>query len=110
MSMNPNLEAPAFAVDDREAVDAFSPPAASDDGSQSWLEPSTEYLAPGLSLAFPFSQSEDVSLLSFLPSKDFADKLLERYWISVDPLAKSVHRHTFERQYAQFWSDVLVRW
>lgn len=108
MSLNPKLEAPAYAVDEREANVGFSPPAASDDGSQSWLEPSADYLAPGLGLSFPFSQSEDLSLLSFLPSKDFADRLLERYWIAVDPLAKSVHRQTFERQYAQFWNDVSV--
>lgn len=106
--MNPatSMDAPSYAIEPPEEFSPFSPGAISDDGSQSWLEPSAEYLAPGLGLTGPMSITEDTTLLTFLPSKDFADKLLERYWLSVDPIAKVVHRPTFERQYAQFWTDV----
>lgn len=103
MRMNPSVEAPSFVLEPTEEM-AFSPSANSEDGSQSWLEPSADYLAPGLGPSVP--SSDDVTLLSFLPSKDFSDKLLERYWIAVHPIARCVHRPSFEKQYQQFWQEV----
>lgn len=103
VQMNPDIKLPSYVTESLEES-PFSP---GSDDSQSWLEPSDDYIAPGLGLAFPLgSQPEEVSLLTFLPSKDFADKLLERYWTAVDPIVKAVHRPSFERQYTQFWNEV----
>lgn len=44
--------------------------------------------------------------MDFLPTKMAADRLMEQYWYAVHPIAKILHRQTFERKYTQFWSDV----
>jgi hypothetical protein len=41
-----------------------------------------------------------------LPSKNVADSLLNHYWIAVHPVARVLHRPTFERQWASFWQQV----
>lgn len=105
--MNPQLEAPSFALESTENM-ISSPSPGYDDETMSFMEPSSDYLAPGLTVAGTFSASEDLSLLSFLPSKDFADKLLERYWVAVHPIARAVHRPSFEKQYQQFWREIAT--
>ena len=37
-----------------------------------------------------------------------ADTLLKRYWVAVHPIAPTVHRQSFERQYASFWKDIAT--
>lgn len=44
--------------------------------------------------------------MDFLPSKFAADNLLQRYWLAVHPIAKVVHRQSFEKRYDSFWEDV----
>lgn len=47
-----------------------------------------------------------VSLISFLPSRELANTLMHEYWLRVHPLARVVHRMSFERQFLQFWQAV----
>ena len=83
-----------------------SSPSHSSEANQPYLEPSAEYIAPGAGLLFSAGTSEELSLITFLPSRDFADKLVTQYWFAVHPIARIVHRQSFERQYAQFWQEV----
>ncbi|KAJ4249475.1 hypothetical protein NW762_012332 [Fusarium torreyae] len=44
-------------------------------------------------------------LLSRLPDRNVADRLLSRYFASMSPSQHIVHRPTFTKQYAKFWQD-----
>lgn len=44
--------------------------------------------------------------LTFLPTRATADKLLERYWVSVHPVARTLHRPTFAQRYETLWELV----
>ncbi|KAJ4141340.1 hypothetical protein NW768_000551 [Fusarium equiseti] len=44
-------------------------------------------------------------LLSRLPDRRVADRLLSRYFASMSPSQHIVHRPTFTRQYTKFWQD-----
>lgn len=46
--------------------------------------------------------------MSHLPAKVLVDKLIAHYWIAVHPIAKAVHRPSFERQYERFWYNLNV--
>ena len=48
------------------------------------------------------------SLIDFLPSKLAADRLLSQYWFAVYPIARIVHRPSFERRYENFWNEVQM--
>ncbi|KAI5461265.1 hypothetical protein BGZ63DRAFT_414072 [Mariannaea sp. PMI_226] len=52
-------------------------------------------------------------LLSFLPERQVADRLLMRYFGSMSPSQHIIHRPTFTRAYAKFWQnpdDVSWHW
>lgn len=72
---------------------------------QSWLAPSRDYVAPSSSFFFA-PGVEKTSLMTHLPSKVLVDKLVTHYWIAVHPIARTVHRPSFERQYNTFWTHV----
>ncbi|KAF5659180.1 hypothetical protein FHETE_9529 [Fusarium heterosporum] len=44
-------------------------------------------------------------LLSRLPDRNVADRLISRYFASMSPSQHIVHRPSFTRQYAKFWQD-----
>ncbi|CAG7557749.1 unnamed protein product [Fusarium equiseti] len=44
-------------------------------------------------------------LLSRLPDRKVADRLLSRYFASMSPSQHIIHRPTFTRQYTKFWQD-----
>lgn len=48
------------------------------------------------------------SLLTLLPAKPAGDRLLEHYFAAVHPIARCVHRPSFEAQYAGFWEELAV--
>lgn len=50
--------------------------------------------------------SHDYTLVDFLPSKAAADRLMQQYWDAVYPVARIVHRPSFEKRYQAFWDDV----
>jgi hypothetical protein len=46
------------------------------------------------------------TFINFLPTRDIGDRLLQRYWDAVHPIARCVHRQSFEKQYASFWQNI----
>lgn len=44
--------------------------------------------------------------MSYLPSQNVADNLLNQYWNCVHYMCRLLHRPTFERQYISFWQQV----
>ncbi|KAK2750572.1 hypothetical protein FQN57_002643 [Myotisia sp. PD_48] len=75
------------------------------EGKDSCFQPGPSYIAPRSDLFFG-GGARKTSLADYLPTKPAADKLILHYWLAVHPVAKIVHRPTFERQYGEFWSDV----
>ncbi|KXH65470.1 fungal specific transcription factor domain-containing protein [Colletotrichum salicis] len=68
-------------------------------------EPSDEIEAPDLVLFsrnMPRSREE---LLKLLPERKIVDRLIMRYFSSRSPSQHIVHRPTFVKHYARFWSD-----
>ena len=47
-------------------------------------------------------------MIDFLPSKIITDQLLAQYWLAVHPVARLLHRPSFEERYNAFWSDVSM--
>jgi hypothetical protein len=73
--------------------------------SVSFLDPGPTFIAPRSDMIFGLS-NHDHTLLDFLPTKAAADKLIKHYWDAVHPVARIVHRPSFEKRYKQFWEDV----
>ncbi|OAX82561.1 hypothetical protein ACJ72_03090 [Emergomyces africanus] len=73
--------------------------------NESLFTPGPSYIAPHSDFFFGGGERK-YSLADFLPSRAAADRLLQQYWEAVDPIAKIVHRPTFEQQYENFWLDV----
>ena len=68
-------------------------------------KPASDFIAPSSSFFFA-PEPQKTSFMMYLPSKNVADSLLNHYWIAVHPLARVVHKPTFERQWATFWQQV----
>lgn len=79
-----------------------------DDTSASYLEPSSDYIAPSTGILFSTVSLDEASLIHFLPSRRLTDHLLNQYWLAVHPIARIVHRPTFERQYNRFWDTIAA--
>jgi len=45
-------------------------------------------------------------LEAHLPARAVVDRLIANYWVHVHPIARTVHRPSFERQYQKFWIRV----
>lgn len=70
-----------------------------------FLRPGTSYIPP--TSGYFFGQViESPSLSNFLPSRPTGDKLIMRYFEAVHPIARCVHRPSFEPIYASFWDEV----
>jgi hypothetical protein len=70
-----------------------------------FLRPGASYIPP--TSGFFFGQvGQSPPFISLLPQRDVADRLLERYWVAAHPIARCVHRPSFEQQYASFWGNV----
>ncbi|PWY71791.1 hypothetical protein BO94DRAFT_560245 [Aspergillus sclerotioniger CBS 115572] len=60
---------------------------------------------PSVGLVFGSAQSSKL-LIDFLSPRFVADKLLERYWVAVHPVARILHRPTFAQWYETMWELV----
>lgn len=70
-----------------------------------FLKPGESYLAP--TSGFFFGQSsQSPSFISLLPAEEFGHRLIQRYFDAVHPIARCVHRPSFEGMYNSFWDDV----
>jgi len=47
-------------------------------------------------------------LIDFLPSRLAADRLIKQYFTAVHPIAQTVHRPSFEKEYENFWDEVSL--
>ena len=74
---------------------------------KSYIGPGPDYIAPASSFFFP-GTNMNTSLMDYLPSKNAADQLVGQYFHAVHPLARIVHRPTFESQYALFWGHIAT--
>lgn len=72
----------------------------------------TPYLLPGPAYIVPtagffFGQTTHVSgLLEKLPHRPVTDRLIQAYFIAVHPVAKIIHKPSFEIEYESFWNSV----
>lgn len=73
-----------------------------------YLQPSSEYIAPDSGFLFMPGQAHEATLAHCLPPKPVTDSLIAQYWTAVHPVARTVHRPSFERRYDIFWSDVAT--
>lgn len=72
-----------------------------------WLRPGPAYIAP--SSGFFFGQGTNrASLIDYLPSRFAADLLIKQYFAAVHPIARIVHRPTFEKEFVTFWDEVSL--
>jgi len=71
------------------------------------VSPGSDYIAPSSSFFFA-PEPQRTSVMSFLPSKPMADRLLVHYWESVHYMCRIVHRPSFEREYASLWETVVA--
>lgn len=87
-------------------MDAMSTVSGGSNGSlPDFLRPGESYIPP--SSGFFFGQSAEVqSLESSLPTREAADRLLQQYFHAVHPVARCVHRPTFENDYQGFWEEI----
>jgi hypothetical protein len=70
-----------------------------------FLKPGDSYLAP--TSGFFFGQfAESPTLLSLLPPIELGHRLMHRYLEAVHPIARCVHRSSFEGIYTSFWEEV----
>ncbi|KAH7376038.1 fungal-specific transcription factor domain-containing protein [Plectosphaerella cucumerina] len=75
-----------------------------------FLRPSSTYLAPSSGLFFGgqgFGNQGLPSLESLLPARQAGDYLLRQYFAAVHPVARVVHRPSFEADYEVFWGEVM---
>lgn len=82
----------------------FSDSAGSDQSLPDYLRPSASYIPPTSGVFFG-QVVQSPSLLSFLPTKPAGDRLLEHYFDAVHPIARCVHKPSFEAQYEGFWEE-----
>lgn len=69
--------------------------------------PGHGYLAPSSSLLLG-SAPQRASLVHYMPSKPIADKLVMQYWEAVHPIARIMHRPSFEAKYATYWNQIAM--
>ena len=70
-----------------------------------FLRPGASYIAP--TSGYFFGQvAHSLSLEQSLPTKDVGDRLMQRYFDAVHPIARCVHRPTVESLYQNFWQEV----
>lgn len=72
-----------------------------------FLRPSASYIPPTSGLFFG-QVVQSPSLENLLPTRAAGDRLLQHYFDAVHPIARCVHRPSFEGQYGTFWEDATA--
>lgn len=71
-----------------------------------FLRPTAAYIPP--TSGFFFGQTgHPPSLLHLLPPKFVGDGLMNRYFAAVHPIARCVHKQSFQTLYENFWLEIL---
>jgi hypothetical protein len=88
-------------------LDTMSDGSAAEMSIPDFLRPSAQYIAP--TSGFFFGQVvEQPSIMSFLPSRAAADRLMTQYFVSVHPIAPCSHRPSLEKTYTTFWDEITA--
>ena len=74
--------------------------------TQSFLQPSAAYLAPNLDI---LSIGAKHDLMSYLPPRHVSQIVLRQYWISVHPVARVLHRPSFETRWQTFAENLNAK-
>jgi hypothetical protein len=82
-----------------------APGASFERDAASWFAPGQDYIAPTSSFLFA-PGAEGAPVEARLLPRDHIDHLVAYYWEAVHPIARTVHRPSFERQYQHFWVNV----
>ncbi|KAK1726747.1 fungal-specific transcription factor domain-containing protein [Colletotrichum acutatum] len=77
----------------------------SGDSIPDFLRPGESYIPPSSGFFFGHTP-EALSLDRRLPQKEAADRLTQQYFAAVHPIARCVHRPSFEAEYVNFWDEV----
>ncbi|KUI61624.1 hypothetical protein VP1G_08802 [Cytospora mali] len=85
----------------------FSDSNGSDQSIPDYLRPGASYIPPTSGVFFG-QVVQSPSLLTFLPTKPAGDHLLEHYFEAVHPIARCIHRSSFEAQYESFWEEAAA--
>ncbi|KAL9131656.1 MAG: hypothetical protein Q9217_000467 [Psora testacea] len=87
-----------------------TPPGTFDTGittpTASFLRPSPSYLAPNLNL---FASGTSDELINYLPPFPTSTRILKQYWESVHPVARILHRPSFETRWQAFADDLKAK-
>jgi hypothetical protein len=70
-----------------------------------FLQPGPSFITPCSDMLLGSSMS-DATLFDLLPMRAAADKLVQRYWDACHPVARILHRQTFEKKYEILWDSV----
>jgi hypothetical protein len=70
-----------------------------------FLQPGPSFITPCSDMLLGSSMS-DATLFDLLPMRAAADKLVQRYWDACHPVARILHRQTFEKKYETLWDSV----
>jgi len=70
-----------------------------------FLGPGPNYIAPQSGFFFGKGIHQN-TIIEFLPSKIVSDRLIQQYFVAVHPVARVVHRPSFEQSYEVFWSEI----
>jgi hypothetical protein len=73
--------------------------------SMTFLEPGPDFIAPRSDMLLGADTQND-TLLDVLPTRSATDKLMHQYWVSCHPVARIVHRPSFEQRYEFLWNSV----
>lgn len=68
------------------------------------LGPGPTYMAPNVALIFSSCEAEHLE--GKLPDHISAQWLLARYWTSVHPVARLLHRSSFQKKFDAYWDDI----
>ncbi|KAK6842437.1 hypothetical protein PG987_003297 [Apiospora arundinis] len=96
---------PSPALGPPNGLDNMSDGGASDISMPDFLRPGDQYIAPTSGLFFS-QVIEQPSLSTFLPCREYADRFLQQYFVSVHPIATCAQRASLEETYANFWNKV----
>ncbi|KAK8033027.1 hypothetical protein PG991_002425 [Apiospora marii] len=96
---------PSPALGPPTGLDSMSDGGASDISMPDFLRPGAQYIAPTSGLFFS-QVIEQPSLSTFLPCREYADRFLRQYFVSVHPIATCAQRASLEETYAAFWNVV----
>lgn len=79
---------------------------ATQSAGREFMPPAPSSIQPSSELVFGGQTHPPMSLDMMLPAKTISDGLVEQYFRAVHPVARCVHRPSFQAEYQVFWDAV----